>query len=135
MSMDGRFTTVCADMYALLDTVDVDSVDDIATVLMSLFHRPVGVQHLEDDDGEGAIEVVLGGDQGDVEVICHFPVSLTDLVLLCAEIDDRLGPYTRTGNSPPRASNPLSTMTDGELNAAMTDAMGKMRIFNLMNEE
>lgn len=56
------------------------------------------------------------------------------LVLLCSENDDRLGPYTKTGTVHPRGSQSLSAMTDAELTGVMTDALGKMRIFNLMNE-
>lgn len=131
---DLRFSTVCGDLQALLDTVDVDDLQDIETFLMFLFDRPVGVDHLEDDDGEGAIEIRLWDDHGDVEGTRRFPLSLEDLVLLCSESDDRLGPYTKTGSLHPRERESLNVMNRDELTAAMTDAMGKMRIFNLMNE-
>lgn len=134
MSRDARFSTECADLQKLLDTVNVDSLGDIETFLMFLFDRPVGVEHLEDDEGEGAIEIRLWDDHGDVEGTSRFPVSLEMLVLLCAANDDRLGPYTKTGTAHPRGSQSLSTMTAPELTGAMTDALGKMRIFNLMNE-
>lgn len=73
MSTDARFTTECADLQKLLDTVDVDSLVDIETFLMFLFDRPVGVEHLENDVGEGAIEVRLWDDHGGLGG--HLPFS------------------------------------------------------------
>lgn len=132
---DPRFSTECGDLQTLLDKVDVDDLQDIETFLMFLVHRPVGVDHLEDDDGEGAIEIRLWDDHGDVEGIRRFPLSLENLVLLCFESDDRLGPYTKAGSLHPRERSSLYAMNRDELTAAMTDALGKMRIFNLMNEK
>lgn len=130
---DPRFTTVCEDPDQLLAAVDVDDLEDIDTFLMFLFHRPVGVLHLEDETGD-AMEVRLWDDHGDLDGVVRFPLSLLDLVLLCAEHDDHLGPYTKAGTNHPEGRTRWGGMTDSERDLAMLDALGNVRIFNIMND-
>lgn len=130
---DPRFTTVCEDPEQLLDAVDADDLEDIDTFLMFLFHRPVGVLHLEDETGD-AMEVRLWDDHGGLDGTVRFPLSLLDLVFWCAEQDDHLGPYTKGVTDPSQGRTKWGAVTDSERNLAMLDALGKVRIFNLMND-
>lgn len=130
---DPRFTTVCVEPDQLLAAVDVDDLEDLDTFLMFLLHRPVGLLHLEDERGD-AIEVRLWDDHSDLDGTLRFPLSLLDLVLLCAEQDDHLGPYTKAGTDHPEGRTRWGGMTDSERERAMLDALGKVRIFNLLNE-
>ena len=101
--------------------------------LMFLFHRPVGLLHLEDETGD-AIEVRLWDDHGDLDRTVRFPMTLEDLVAVCADADDRLGPYTKATPGNPQAHATWAGMSEEERAAALLDALGKMRIFNLLNE-
>ena len=130
---DPRFTTVCDDPQQLFDTVDVDDLEDLEIFLMFLFHRPVGLLHLEDETGD-AIEVRLWDDHGDLDRTVRFPMTLEDLVAVCADADDRLGPYTKATPGNPQAHATWAGMSEEERAAALLDALGKMRIFNLLNE-
>lgn len=131
---DTRFETVVEDTDDLLGVVDVDQVGDIETLLMFLFARPVIVDEVLDDDGVTAsLEVVIQGSSGATGSVYAFPLSIIELTRSCAKTVVELGPYTRDGVAEEEAPD-VSAMSDGELITALQQALGKVRLFNMLDE-
>ena len=99
---------------------------------MFVFDRPIGVDVELDDAGlSAALHVLARGNEGDIGSVYPFPMSLLELVHWCASIVKDLGPYTRNNASRSEAQDVLA-MTDDELIGALQQALGKVRIFNMM---
>lgn len=132
---DPRFTTDVSDVEALLRIVDIDTLDDVETLLMFLFARPVTVMDTRYVDGdEPVLEVVVRGDDATVGFIHEFPLSVIDLVRSCAHVVDDLGPY-RAGHPQTEDTPNVLELNDGELITALERALGMVRIFNKMEDE
>ncbi len=132
---DTRFETDFEDTNHLLGLVDVDGVDDIETLLMFLFARPVVVDELWDDEGViPSLEVIIHGNDDAIGSVFGFPLSIIELTRSCAETVVELGPYTRDGVAAEEALD-ISAMSDGDLITALKRALGKVRIFNLIEED
>lgn len=132
---DTRFETDFEDTNHLLGLVDLDAVDDIETLLMFLFARPVVVDELLDDEGvTPSLEVVIHGNDEAIGSVYGFPLSIIELTRSCAETVVELGPYTRDGVATDEATD-VSSMSDGDLITALQQALGKVRIFNMMEED
>ena len=96
---------------------------------------------MEEGAGQGPSAGVVGpgpldeeDDHGDLDGEVRFPLSLLDLVLLCVEQDDHLGPYTKVGTDHTQGRTKWGGMTEGVRDVALLDALGKMRIFSILNE-
>ena len=130
---DTRFSTVLDGTADLLSSVDIDDVGDIETLLMFLFGRPIGVDEVWDDDGAtSSLDVIVQGDDESIGSIYDFPLSVMELARSCAETVAEVGPYTRdqfAQEEPPD----VSTMSDAELTTALQQALGMVRLFNMMD--
>ncbi|KRA37911.1 MULTISPECIES: hypothetical protein [unclassified Nocardioides] len=123
-------------MDDLLGVVDVDELGDIETFLMFLLERPVRVESAWDDEGiESALDVHVRGDEWSMSSAYDFPLSLIELARSCAETAVELGPFTGSGASPSTEPCDLVAMSDADLIAEMQGALGKVRIFNLMEDD
>ena len=135
---DTRFWTVCANVDELMDTVDVDEIGDIETLLMFFFARPVSVDHVWDEDVEvadlefGAIEVTIPGKVQQVVSLQRFPMDVVQLVRWCAETVASLGPPVGEDTAPVGESPDVLTLSDDDLTTALQEALGKVRLFKMM---
>ena len=130
---DPRFTTSCATLEDLLDLVQLDTIDELETFLMFLFRRPVRVRYLQAaEDDEGALEVIIPGDDCNIGHKREFPFDLGELVLSAIQDLEDTGPYTSDGEDV-SSSRDLASLTEVELEAAMVDAFGETRIFVLLD--
>jgi hypothetical protein len=132
---DSRFTSTVDDVGALLQVVDVDEVEDIETLLMFLFARPIGVGEAWDDEGLApSVRVVVRGNEASIESHCDFPLSMIELARACAEMVDGLGPNTGDDFVLGEAVSDVSAMSDPELVGALQQALGKTRLFNMTED-
>lgn len=132
---DTRFTTVFDDLDELLSVVDIDVVGDIETLLMLLLSRPVGVYVVSNDAGAASsIEVIVQGNDESIGSTYEFPMSVMELARSCADSVDELGPYTRDGFTPGESPD-IAAMSDDELITALQQALGKVRLFNMMDAD
>lgn len=132
--IDTRFEAVIEDTDGLLSAVDVDEFGDIETLLMFLFARPVRLEEVWDDEGlTPSLEVNIQGDDEAIGCIYAFPMSIIELTRSCSETTDELGPYTRDLVAAEEAPD-VSAMSDGELITALQQALGKVRLFNMLDE-
>lgn len=128
---DPRFTTDVSDVDELLRIVDIDSLEDVETLLMFLFARPVRVSEGRyDDDGYSALEVVLRGDDATIGSLLDFPLNVSQLVRWCADIVDDLGPYGADDSRAVDAFNVIALDEDRRA-AALEEALGMVRLFNM----
>ena len=133
---DRRFTTECDDLQDLLRLVDVDEVGDIETLLMFLFARPIGVEEVWDDDGvPNSLDVTVQGVDESVGSVYEFPMSVMGLVRSCAHQAAELGPYPSTDPTTSEETQHIVSMSDVELTTALQQALGSVRIFNLMDSD
>lgn len=131
---DTRFETVFEDTDDLLGGVDVDEIGDVETLLMVLFARPVALNEVWDDEGvTPSLEVIIQGNDEAIGSDRAFPLSVIELTRSCAETVDELGPYTRDG-VPAEESLDVSAMSDGDLITALQQALGKVRLFNMLDD-
>lgn len=129
---DTRFVTVVDDLETMLSVVDVDEVGDIETLLMFLFARPIRVDEVWDDEGAAtALEVIVKGNEESVGSAYEFPMSVMELARSCAHTVEELGAYTQEGF----ALDEVGAMGDAELVGALQEALGKVRIFNMMDDD
>ena len=130
---DTRFETVFEDTDDLLGGVDVDEIGDVETLLMFLFARPVVVEEVWDDEGvTPSLEVIVQGNDEAIGSVCAFPLSIIELTRSCSETVDELGPYTRDGVAAEETLD-ISAMSDGELITALQQALGKVRLFSMLD--
>ena len=129
---DSRFTNVADGIDDLLNLLDIDALDDIETLLMFLFYRPVGVDEAWDDEGVVSLEVIVHGNDGSIGSVYDFPLSVMTLARSCAETVADLGPVSHDGATSAEPQDVLE-MTDEELISALQQALGKLRIFSLMD--
>lgn len=133
---DPRFTTAFDDLPDLLSLVDVDEVGDIETLLMFLLARPIQVEEAWDDDGVStSLDVIVRGDGESVGSVYDFPMSVVELARSCAQVAAELGPYAWEGDTPSEETQDVVAMGDAELIAALQQALGKVRLFNLMDSD
>ena len=131
--MDTRFETVFGDTDDLLGGIDVDEIGDVETLLMFLLARPVVVNEVWDDEGlTPSLEVIIKGNEGAIGYVHAFPLSIMELARSCAETADELGPYARDGAAT-EVTLDVSAMNDRELITALQQALGKVRLFNVLN--
>ncbi|WP_445257339.1 hypothetical protein [Nocardioides aurantiacus] len=131
---DSRFERVFEDIDDLLAGVDVDEIGDIETLLMVLFARPVVLNEVWDDEGvTPSLEVIIQGNDEAIGSVHAFPLSVIELTRSCAETVDELGPYTRDGVAAEESID-VSAMTDGHLITALQQALGKVRLFNMLDD-
>ena len=131
---DTRFETVIGDTDGLLSVLDVDELGDVETLLMFLFARPVGLSEVWDDEGLAAsLDVIMQGNDEAIGTVHDYPLSIVELTRSCAETVVELGPYTWDGVAAEEATD-VSSMGDGDLIAALQQALGKVRLFNILDE-
>lgn len=131
---DTRFETAFEDPDDLLSGVDVDEIGDVETLLMVLFARPVVVDEVSDGGGIPSLEVIIHGNDGAIGSVYAFPLSIIELTRSCAETVDELGAYTRDGVAAEETLD-VSAMSDGELITALQQALGKVRLFSMLDGE
>lgn len=132
---DPRFTTVVDDVDDLLSVIDVDEVGDIETLFMFLFGRPVGVQEEWGDDGVAiGLDVLLHGNTGNIGSVYGFPMSILELARECAQTADELGPFVQNCGAPADVPSVLG-LGDAELITALQQALGTVRLFNMMEDD
>ncbi|TWE12961.1 hypothetical protein [Rudaeicoccus suwonensis] len=133
---DTRFTTVADDSEQLLNVVEIDHIDDVETLLMALFGRRFAViDHLADSTAESAfLEVFIYANDEAVGCTVDFPLSVVQLVRECADIADDLGPY---GDDVPATGDVvrIADLDDSALISALHDALGRVRIYNLLEDD
>lgn len=133
---DSRFTTVADGIVDLLNLVDIDELGDVETLLMLLFGRPVSVGEAWNDEGISvSLDLVVPSSDGNIGAIYEFPLSVMALVRSCAETVGNLGPQAHDGGSSSTETPDVLAMTDAELIAALQQALGMVRIFNLMDAD
>lgn len=131
---DTRFETVFEDTDDMLGGVDVDEISDVETLLMVLFARPVVVSEVWDDEGvTPSLEVIIQGNDEAIGSVYAFPLSIIELTRSCAETVDQLGPYTRAGAAAEERRLDVSAISAGELITALQQALGKVRLFNMLD--
>jgi hypothetical protein len=132
---DPRFATDFEDLETMLAVVDVDE-GDIETLLMFVFARPVQVGAVWDDEaGATTLEVIIAGNDGSTGYTHEFPLSVIDLARECAEIVEELGAYTSDRFASEWAGTDVSSMDETELITALQQALGKVRLFNMMDAD
>ena len=120
----------------MLNVVDVDEVGDIETLLMFLFARPVQVAEVWDDEAEAtALEVIIAGNDASIGSAYEFPLSVMELARACAETVEVLGAYTSDGSALEEAPANVSSMGEAELITALQQALGQVRLFNMMDAD
>ncbi len=127
---DTRFSTLFDSTVDLLSGVHIDDVGDIETLLMFLFDRPMGVAEGWDDD-DAALDVIVHGNDRSHGFTYPFPMSVIELARSCAETVDELGPLI-VNPIAPEESPDVSTMSDAELVTSLQQALGQVRLFNMM---
>lgn len=138
--MDTRFFTRCDSIPELLETIDIDSVDELETLLMHLFARPIKILESDNDDPGAAIEIVVWGRcQGAEQVIGgshEFPLSLEDIARsTLPDLDDQeFGPYPGAP-ARPRTADDLVMMGDAQLERALRDALVAVRVMNSLDQQ
>lgn len=131
---DTRFTTVVDDTEELLNVVDIDGIGDVETLLMFLFARPVGVEEVWNDDRDKtSLEVIVQGNNEAIGSTFDFPLSVIDLVRSCAQTVDDFEPYGADGSQTDDAPN-VTALADDELITVLQGALGKGRLFNMMDD-
>ena len=132
---DTRFSTVFNSTADLLSGVDIDDVGDIETLLMFLFARPMGVDEAWDNDGAASsLDVNVQGNDESIGFAYDFPMSVMELARSCADTVDELGPFTRDRFAQEESPD-VSTMSDAELISALQQALGQVRVFNMMDAD
>jgi hypothetical protein len=130
---DTRFETIFADADDLLGGVDLDEIGDVETLLMLLFARPVVLNEVWVDEGvTPSLEFIVQGNDEAIGSVYAFPLSVIELARSCAETVDELGPHTREGVAAEETLD-VSAMSDGELITALQQALGKVRIFSMLD--
>ena len=132
---DNRFTKITGHPDDLLDTLDLDDVSDIETLLIILFNRPISVEPLEGvDDDDGSLEVTVWvGDMG-FTAGHAFPMTVVDLTRSCASAIAELG--SAGGGGDPVNDHPsLLAMSDTELVTTLQRALGQVRMFNILDAD
>ena len=131
---DTRFTTVVDDTEELLNVVDIDGIGDVETLLMFLFARPIGVEEVWNEDrDETSLEVVVQGNDEAIGCTFEFPLSIVDLVRSCAQTVDDFEPYAADDSQTEGAPN-VRALADDELITVLQGALGKVRLFNMMDD-
>lgn len=131
---DTRFTRVCDDLEELLDVVDLDDVDDLDTLVMALLDRPVSVTEGWDDEQDlPALDIRVHGGELSIGVLEPFPLSVLELARSSGELAREVGPYLPAGE-PPIHGNDVLLLNDDELIDALKRALGRVRLFNLLDD-
>lgn len=91
---------------------------------------PMTVAVPTDYEGLNGVEVIVHADGAGLGILVEFPTSVLDLVSSCFETIDDLGSYAVDG--PPEPN--LSQLSVDELVAALRDALGQVRIFNVLED-
>lgn len=130
---DALFTTRFAALDDLLAGLDVDDLGDLETLLMFLLDRPIGLAHVVEDD-VASLEVIVHGNEFAVGSLVDFPVSAVEVARSGAATADDLGPYAREGFIADEPQYVLA-MSDADLITALQQALGKVRVFNIVNED
>ena len=132
---DRRFSTTTRDVADLLGTLDVDQVGDIETLLILLFDWNISVEVANDDEGEVVVDVTVWADDIGIGCMHPFPLSLLEIVAACAEtISDFVTGLASDVTSSDRA-RAVQEMGEDERVAALQDALGKVRVFNLLESD
>lgn len=132
---DSRFTTVCDDLDELLEVVDIDDVDDLDTLVMALLDRPVSVTEGWDEERDvPALDVRVHGGEVSLGVLEPFPMSVLELARSSAELARDIGPCAPPAE-PPIQGNDVLSLSDDELTEALQMALGRVRVFNLLDDD
>lgn len=137
---DTRFTTVAKDMDEFIETLDIDDVDDLETLLIVLFGRSITVEEAVDDD-ESSFEVIVWDDTMGFGSTYAFPISMVDLARGCAQAlsdlrsteDEDLDEDGEVGEDSDQPD--LQSMDEGELITTLQGALGQVRLFNMLHED
>lgn len=132
---DTRFTTVANDSEQLLDVVEIDDIDDVETLLIMLFDRPFGVDHVTNaEEGSEFLEVFVYANDEAVGCTVEFPLSVIGLVRERADMADDLGPYCDDAPATGDVVR-IADLDDSALISALHDALGRVRIYNLLEDD
>lgn len=130
---DARFSTNFTDLDELLVGLDIDDVADLENLLMILLARPIELDHVVEND-VASLEIIVHGNEIAVGSLVDFPVSVVEVVRSGASTADELGPYSRDGFI---TDGPLDllAMSEAELLTELQQALGKVRLANLIAED
>lgn len=132
---DTRFTTVCDGLDGLLDAVDLYESDDIETLLIALFGRPVEVREgWNDESAAVALDVRIHGDDFALGSLPRFPLSIVELARSCGEDLEGLCPFTQ-GEDIPEGARDSETMSEDEIISALAKDLGFVRMFDMLDDD
>lgn len=134
---DSRFTTIFNSADELVGVLDVDELEDIDVLLMVLFARPMVVitePDPLDEEAANSLEIIVGTTPGSTGALYEFPMNVLELVRSCAESVNELGPYQQDDADAPEPLD-ISAMNDAELIAALQEALGRVRLLNMLDED
>jgi len=129
--LDSRFYSQATDRDGLLSTLDVDSLDEFETFLMYLLNRAMNVSELYDDEMVPQIFVHTFGDLASPYWQFEYPLSVAEVVRQCLSDAETAGPYEGDEAGMER-NRRLGNADDVDLNKEMVKALGKTRIYALL---
>jgi hypothetical protein len=132
---DSRFTTVVRDLDDLFETVDVDDLSDVETLLMALFGLPMGLTQVTEAGDDEALQVTVWLDETEHSLTYGFPMRLIDFALSCASAIAELD-HPRGKPDDPEVERPdLLAMTESELISTLQSSLGEVRLFNILSSQ
>lgn len=127
---DARFEAQADDLAELLMALDLDDLEDLATLLTVTLARPVLLVDGETDDGRLALEVVVGAAEGACGIVHEFPTSTLSLIRASSGLAIQAGSYTREGLT--CGSQATLELSDDDLVTALQGNLGQVRIFRIL---
>jgi hypothetical protein len=132
--LDSRFETEASDVEHLLSVMDIDELEEFATLLMVLFMRPVVVEEVWDAESEApCLEIILAGDEHSIGTTYEFPTSVLQLVGGCIETAAELGPYDSATHQ--AAAHELSGLDRHALVGVLQRALGHVRLLLMSDQD
>jgi len=132
--LDSRFETEADDVEHLLSVMDIDELEELATLLMVLFMRPVVVEEVWNAESETpCLEIILAGDEHSIGTTYEFPASVLQLVGGCIETATELGPYDAAPHQD--AAHELSALDRHALVGVLQRALGHVRLLSLSDHD
>ena len=132
--LDSRFETEADDVEHLLSVMDIDELEELATLLMVLLMRPVVVEEGWNAESETpCLEIILAGDEHSIGTTYEFPASVLQLVGDCIETATELGPYDAAPHQD--AAHELSALDRHALVGVLQRALGQVRLLSLSDQD
>lgn len=132
--LDSRFETEAEDVEHLLSVLDIDELEELATLLMVVLERPVVVEEVCDSAAETAcLEIILAGTEHSIGTTHAFPFNIVQLVLNSIETATELGPYDAAPSQ--EAAHELSALDRPALIGVLQRALGLVRLLSRPDQD